>query len=75
VLVLLGFADAKTCTEPDTTVRLLSLRAVTAELAMGGWVSTKSIALTTAATRDIDLGLLIISLSFHQFHSTEKTRY
>jgi hypothetical protein len=38
---------------------------------MGGWVSAKSIALTAAATRDIDLGLLIISLSFHQFKFAE----
>jgi hypothetical protein len=70
VLVKVCVAVAKTFTEPETTVRTLFEVAFTAAFATtGGWVSASMNAPTTAATRDADLFLLLISLSFHQLFS------
>ncbi len=66
VFVNVWVAEAKTinCREEAETVWVV--RACAAALATGGWVSASINAPTAAATRDADLLLLLISLSFHQ---------
>jgi hypothetical protein len=66
VLVKVWLPLAKRMSFPEEIERVLFFAIAVVAKEAGGWVSASINAPTAAATRDVDLRLLLISLSFHQ---------